>query len=79
MHEIHRITFAFLQKINIKKSHFMRWKSLKKNNKENSEFNRSEQFSQNNTDKITEITSAQRDGIRYDYNDASDFKDDEGH
>jgi hypothetical protein len=47
-----------------------------KNNKEN---NSSEQSLQNKTDKITEITSAQRDGIRYDYNDSSDFQDDEMH
>ncbi|MCM3727936.1 hypothetical protein M3226_20010 [Neobacillus cucumis] len=48
---------------------------MKSNNRQQTNQQRSnEEVQQSNPEQVKEITEAQRDGIRYDYTDSSDFK-----
>ncbi|MEH7121495.1 hypothetical protein V7128_29505 [Neobacillus vireti] len=41
---------------------------------QNNQMNKNKELQSPNNDQVKEITEAQRDGIRYDYTDSSDFK-----
>ncbi|WP_180960140.1 hypothetical protein [Neobacillus cucumis] len=45
-----------------------------KKNEQMNHVNNNEEVQQTNRKQVKEITDAQRDGIRYDYTDSSDFK-----
>ena len=48
---------------------------MKSNNRQDdNQQSRNEEVQHSNQEQVKEITDAQRDGIRYDYTDSSDFK-----
>jgi len=45
-----------------------------KQQQQNNQLTNTEEVQPANNERVTEMTEAQKDGIRYDYNDSSDFK-----
>ena len=64
----------FLEKIGVEKEKGGLSLSKSNNRQQNNQSNRNEEVQPSTTnDQIKEMTDAQRDGIRYDYTDSSDF------